>query len=142
MPTMNDYLQTASDHINRAVDAMNSKLFGANWKQVSDTCQEVVYAQIEVNRAIHHAEKYIWHDLKKDPLDIPDAGKKVRLALDCATGRKKNVIDGFIGYGDMEWYTMDVGYFRRERSDKDNRVHSAFTVIAWREIEQYETGEV
>jgi len=97
-----------------------------------------IYEAIEkAKEALEREEELRWHDLKKDPLDLPDAGHKVRLALDCATGRK-NVIDGFIGYGDMEWYTMDVGYFRRERSDKDNRVHSAFTVIAWREIEPFE----
>lgn len=96
--------------------------------------KEAIDTAIEV---MEKAEKYRWHNLRENPDDLPNAGQKVRVVLDCVTG-KKNVIDGFLGYGDYTWYTSDVGYFNRKGSSSDNSIHEAYIVIAWREIETFE----
>lgn len=78
-----------------------------------------------------YLEKYRWHDLRKNPEDLPDEGKKVYVCYKRhpnAHGEQK------IAYG------TDV--YRHMCDNKDGTKFCIFgkgnRVIAWREIEKFE----
>lgn len=99
----------------------------------------------EASAALRKAEKYAWHDLRKNPEDKPVvAGRKIRLCLegkDWCGAKRKEYCDGFIGYGDNQWYVLDITYMRKSKNIHDNRVAEAYKVIAWKEIEPFEVEE-
>lgn len=75
-----------------------------------------------------NADKYRWHDLRKNPEDLPDDERKVYLAVDM-----KTYITYIIGEYSLspvkddsvrDWFSSDGFYLK--------------AVIAWREIEPFE----
>lgn len=95
--------------------------------------------------ALEKADKYRWHDLRKEPGDLPlAAGHKVMVFIEGKDWCGQNVkcyCAGFIGYGDMQWYTTDNEYMRKAKTIRDARIAEAYKVIAWREIEPLEEDE-
>lgn len=84
--------------------------------------------------ALEKAEKYKWHDLRKDPEDLPKEGKygfsDPVLAYDwadygvCRYDFKKN-----------KWYTRDLNL-----RDEDDSCYSP-DIVAWRQIDPFEEEE-
>ena len=74
-------------------------------------------------KALEKADKYRWHDLRKNPDDLPEADEY---------GRSEFV---FIMIGTPEWYSCDWAYYHHGK-----RLWSTYeqNVFAWRYIEPFE----
>lgn len=77
----------------------------------------------EVREALEKAEKYRWHDIRKDKTDLPDKETTVDVILD---GRFFSVT--YQRGTDQAYYIPESGFFG---SDKDK------IVIAWKYIEPF-----
>lgn len=75
--------------------------------------------------ALKKAEKYRWHDLRKDPKDLPNKDEIYLICIEYHT-EEKEVEMGY--YENMNWYRRGVR----------PRIPNYGYVIAWREIEPFE----
>ena len=73
--------------------------------------------------ALEKADKYRWHDLRKNPNDLPEADEY---------GRSEFV---FVMTGTPEWYSCEWAYYHH-----DKKLWSIYEqdVFAWRYIEPFE----
>ena len=73
--------------------------------------------------ALEKADKYRWHDLRKNPDDLPEADEY---------GRSEFV---FVMTGTPEWYSCEWAYYHH-----DKKLWSIYEqdVFAWRYIEPFE----
>ena len=76
--------------------------------------------------ALEKADKYKWHDLRKNPDDLPEADEY---------GRSEFV---FVMTGTPEWYSCEWAYYHH-----DKKLWSIYEqdVFAWRYIEPFEEEE-
>ena len=76
--------------------------------------------------ALEKADKYRWHDLRKNPDDLPEADEY---------GRSEFV---FVMTGTPEWYSCEWAYYHH-----DKKMWSTYEqdVFAWRYIEPFEEEE-
>ena len=76
-----------------------------------------------VSKALKKADKYRWHDLRKNPDDLPEADEY---------GRSEFV---FVMTGTPEWYSCEWAYYHH-----DKKLWSIYEqdVFAWRYIEPFE----
>ena len=74
-------------------------------------------------KALEKADKYRWHDLRKNPDDLPEADEY---------GRSEFV---FVMTGTPEWYSCEWAYYHH-----DKKLWSIYEqdVFAWRYIEPFE----
>ena len=79
-----------------------------------------------VSKALKKADKYRWHDLRKNPDDLPEADEY---------GRSEFV---FVMTGTPEWYSCEWAYYHH-----DKKLWSIYEqdVFAWRYIEPFEEEE-
>lgn len=113
--------------------------------------------------ALEKAEKYSWHDLRKNPDDLPDAEKEVDVV--CIRGNRKIRTHGFYENGkvhteDSDWfwdeisgygtyceetddYIIPEGWWEYRHYNPDGVYNNIIDdkVIAWREIDFYEEDE-
>ena len=77
-------------------------------------------------KALEKADKYRWHDLRKNPDDLPEADEY---------GRSEFV---FVMTGTPEWYSCEWAYYHH-----DKKLWSIYeqNVFAWRYIEPFEEEE-
>lgn len=77
-------------------------------------------------KALKKADKYRWHDLRKNPDDLPEADEY---------GRSEFV---FVMTGTPEWYSCEWAYYHH-----DKKLWSIYEqdVFAWRYIEPFEEEE-
>lgn len=77
-------------------------------------------------KALEKADKYRWHDLRKNPDDLPEADEY---------GRSEFV---FVMTGTPEWYSCEWAYYHH-----DKKLWSIYEqdVFAWRYIEPFEGEE-
>ena len=124
-----DHINECKKSIDKAVKMINDPFFEANSKVVSDCKQEIVLAQVEINRAeFAMRNEYRWHDLRKNPEDLPKyCGAHMVYRPDNEYARYSLCYCG----GDGTWYD---GYHH----DEDRRL-GLNDVIAWREIETIES---
>ena len=75
-----------------------------------------------VSKALEKADKYRWHDLRKNPDDLPEADEY---------GRSEFV---FVMTGTPEWYSCEWAYYHH-----DKKLWSIYEqdVFAWRYIEPF-----
>ena len=76
---------------------------------------------IEAIEALEKAEKYKWHDLRKNPNDLPNVETRVEIVLDLIRSKVNN-FGTLVKYG--KWAV--------------NGFITPLDVIAWREIEPFE----
>lgn len=78
--------------------------------------------------------KYRWHDLRKNPEDLPNNTRTVIIAYEGFEGKSgyKYYDVAFLGAGDL-WYSAEVYNF--EYHDE------GFLVLAWREVEPFKGVE-
>lgn len=76
---MNKY-QEALDYLIENIKMLNKHSDGA-------FC-EPNYSKSVIQELINKQEKYKWHDLRKDPMDVPNVGEKVLCATDDKGGRE------------------------------------------------------
>lgn len=77
---------------------------------------------------LEECEKYRWHDLRKDPKDLPNKCGLYIVCIEYPT-EEKEVGMGY--YENMYWYRRGVR----------PRIPNYGNVIAWREIERFEEDE-
>lgn len=88
-------------------------------------CLDVAYKM--AIKALENAEKYKWHDLRKNPEDLPDI-ECVLIAIEYP-GRYRN------------YQTHEVATYSHDKWDTYlNPIKGE--VVAWREIEPFESEEV
>ena len=77
-------------------------------------------------KALEKTDKYRWHDLRKNPDDLPEADEY---------GRSEFV---FVMTGTPEWYSCEWAYYHH-----DKKLWSIYEqdVFAWRYIEPFEEEE-
>ena len=77
-------------------------------------------------KALKKADKYRWHDLRKNPDDLPEADEY---------GRSEFV---FVMTGTPEWYSCEWAYYHH-----DKKLWSIYEqdVFAWRYIEPFEENK-
>ena len=77
-------------------------------------------------KALEKADKYRWHDLSKNPDDLPEADEY---------GRSEFV---FVMTGTPEWYSCEWAYYHH-----DKKLWSIYEqdVFAWRYIEPFEENK-
>ena len=77
-------------------------------------------------KALEKADKYRWHDLRKNPDDLPEADEY---------GRSEFV---FVMTGTPEWYSCEWAYYHH-----DKKLWSTYeqNVFAWRYIESFKEEE-
>ena len=83
-------------------------------------------ANILAVEALEKADKYKWHDLRKNPDDLPEADEY---------GRSEFV---FVMTGTPEWYSCEWAYYHH-----DKKLWSIYEqdVFAWRYIEPFEENK-
>lgn len=88
-------------------------------KAIEDACILAV-------EALEKADKYRWHDLRKNPDDLPEADEY---------GRSEFV---FVMTGTPEWYSCEWAYYHH-----DKKLWSIYEqdVFAWRYIESFEENK-
>ena len=101
---------------------VNGKLQGGFPDHGSDTGKAIDKA-IE---ALEKANKYRWHDLSKNPDDLPEADEY---------GRSEFV---FVMIGTPEWYSCEWAYYNHDK--KEWSIYEQ-DVFAWRYIEPFEEEE-
>ena len=76
--------------------------------------------------ALEKADKYKWHDLRKNPDDLPEADEY---------GRSEFVL---VMIGTPEWYSCEWAYYHH-----DKKLWSIYEqdVFAWRYVEPFEEEE-
>ena len=79
-----------------------------------------------VSKALEKSDKYKWHDLRKNPDDLPEADEY---------GRSEFV---FVMTGTPEWYSCEWAYYHH-----DKKLWSIYEqdVFAWRYIEPFEENK-
>ena len=77
-------------------------------------------------KALEKADKYRWHDLRKNPDDLPEADEY---------GRSEFV---FVMIGTPEWYSCEWAYYNHDK--KEWSIYEQ-DVFAWRYIEPFEEEE-
>ena len=79
-----------------------------------------------VSKALKKADKYRWHDLRKNPDDLPEADEY---------GRSEFV---FVMTGTPEWYSCEWAYYHH-----DKKLWSIYEqdVFAWRYIEPFKENK-
>lgn len=96
----------------------------------------------EIARDMHKADRYKWHDLRKNPNDLPENKKDVLAVVDRISA------DGE-GYS-RRYVVMNYNYHKKPFSEKCiGWGHSIYTiyeyeideVIAWKYIDPFEEGE-
>ena len=87
--------------------------------------------------AVENQDKYYWHDLKKNPDDLPDKCDRTTYLIFGEYEKGKDYfLSKFYGYGEE-----CQGY--RECPQGVWEAHSSgIDVIAWREIEPFEGGDI
>lgn len=134
--------QKFMDACNTAISAMEElqeyHKTGLSFKQVADTIFELGatkrvlghYQQLgtleEVWEALEKAERYHWHDLRKNPDDIP-SGRNMCM---CFAEGDFVIEDGSVVHGK---YPVIIPFPFSEYEYRCN-----FKVVAWREIEPFE----
>ena len=81
----------------------------------------IVAYRIFLKEMLEESEKYRWHDLRKDPKDLPEDDRKV----ECITLTKSRKSNHVFGYFDRRWVCGMCS-----------------NVIAWKEIEPFEENEI
>ena len=76
--------------------------------------------------ALEKSDKYRWHDLRKNPDDLPEADEY---------GRSEFV---FVMIGTPEWYSCEWAYYNHDK--KEWSIYEQ-DVFAWRYIEPFEEEE-
>lgn len=76
--------------------------------------------------ALRKTEKYKWHDLRKNPDDLPPVGHDVLVCVSNKTGKTYN-----------RTWLLDSSTWRHATSKKQ-RSYVKGSVIAWKEIEPFE----
>ena len=80
-----------------------------------------------VSKALKKADKYKWHDLRKNPDDLPEA---------IGDGYESDYV--FVMTGTPEWYSCEWAYYHHGK-----RLWSIYeqNVFAWRYIEPFEENK-
>lgn len=101
---------------------VNGKLQGGFPDHDSDTGKAIDAAI----KALEKADKYKWHDLRKNPDDLPEADEY---------GRSEFV---FVMTGTPEWYSCEWAYYHH-----DKKLWSIYEqdVFAWRYIEPFKENK-
>lgn len=87
-------------------------------------CVEVDAIRVAV-KALEKAEKYRWHDLRKNPNDLPKNEAEYLVKIDCENGT---------------WY--EVAHFENDSLYNNlNGEYMGDASIAWKEIETFEVEE-
>ena len=113
-----DFRKKVVEHINY-MDYMDIKDELEEYKQIG--------APEEVREALEKAEKYHWHDLRKNPDDIPSG----RNMCTCFAEGDFVIEDGSVAHGK---YPVIIPFPFSEYEYRYN-----FKVVAWREIEPFES---
>ena len=88
----------------------------------TDECNDcIVTATLMAIKALEKLEKYKWHDLRKNPNDLPNVETRVEIVLDLIRSKVNN-FGTLVKYG--KWAV--------------NGFITPLDVIAWREIEPFE----
>ena len=80
-----------------------------------------------VSKALERADKYRWHDLRKNPNDLPE---------DTGYGESEYVL---VMIGTPEWYNCEWAYYNHDK--KVWSTHEQQDGFAWRYIEPFEEKE-
>lgn len=84
----------------------------------------------KAEEALEKAEKYRWHDLRKNQADLPDTTRNVLIAYTDFENDSYSFYDvAFLGVENL-WYSTEHNNF--EYHDE------GYDVIAWKEIDLYE----
>ena len=78
--------------------------------------------------AIYELEKYKWHDIRKNPKDLPNKSGEYIVCIKYHTGEKE----------------IGIGYYKKITGYWDGSIALMYdgNIIAWKEIEPFEEDEV
>lgn len=97
-----------------------------------DKAEALNYAIFAVNAV---SGDYRWHDLQKDPNDLP---KHIDQVIVCVKGSSRNWVDAMFYDHERKLFTVNsCTVYEKSRYIGDN----VNDVIAWREIEPFEVTE-
>lgn len=101
------------------------------FRSISPFCDAIAETHIqkkELERIISNAKRYRWHDLRKNPEDLPDDNRLVIICPERLAGSKDGIEIAFYVKNKKLWEEEEFYYREHE-------------VIAWREIEPFEEVE-
>lgn len=95
----------------------------------------------EAREALEKAEKYHWHNLRKNPEDLPELRVECEVALKRTYSdyrmnghaRRLELSDG------IYWYEEHYGFVQHPKCNNGCGGDNTIEVIAWREIEPFES---
>ena len=90
----------------------------------SSEFDDAIYVAIE---ALEKADKYRWHDLRKNPDDLPEA---------IGDGYESEYV--LVMTGTPEWYSCEWAYYKHNHKEWSTYEQN---IIAWRYIEPFEEEE-
>ena len=102
-----------------AIEQLKERLAITDYRQQIPEYYEAIEMAVE---ALEKADKYRWHDLRKNPDDLPE---------DNGYGKSECVL---VMIGTPEWYSWEQAYYKH-----DKRMWSTYdqNVFAWRYIEPF-----
>ena len=134
-PKETDERMKAKTAIELLKDIQNDiRHYACIYPNVNDSYLNKLVAEVYLADAIdklkkyEKSDKYRWHDLRKDPKDLPD---KDGIYMVCIIFHAEEKAVGAAFYGIMYGY----------KSGGDMLMPNDGKVIAWREIERFETDE-
>ena len=106
--------------IKEAIEQFKERLAITDYRQQIPEYYEAIEMAVE---ALEKADKYRWHDLRKNPDDLPE---------DNGYGKSEYVL---VMIGTPEWYSWEQAYYHHGK-----RLWTTYeqNVFAWRYIEPFE----
>lgn len=112
-------IKQAKKHIDSIVDYLNE-----DKNYVGELPDNAIGAQIEINRVLFEVEKHRWHDLRKNPDDLPE--------------RNENDESDYVLVliGSPEWNHWEQAYYNHAKGAWSPYEQG---IIAWKMIEPFES---
>ena len=109
--------------IKEAIEQLKERLAITDYRKQIPEYYEAIEMAVD---ALEKADKYRWHDLRKNPDDLPE---------DNGYGKSEYVL---VMIGTPEWYSCEWAYYSHNA-----KMWSTYeqNVFAWRYIEPFEEGE-
>lgn len=140
-----DFLKTAISAMEELQMYKDGKLCLIPESVYYKQCTELdAYKQLgtpeEVREALEKAEKYRWHDLRKNPEDLPEIRMEFEVVVKrtysdyrmLEHARRIELSDG------IYWHVEHYGYVQHPKIKDGCGCDNTIEVIAWREIEPFE----
>ena len=110
--------------IKEAIEQFKERLAITDYRKQIPEYYEAIEMAI---KALEKADKYKWHDLRKNPDDLPEA-----------IGGGYESEYGLVMIGTPEWNSWEQAYYHHDKKEWSTYEQDVF---AWRYIEPFKEGE-